>query len=140
MFLFVREKFGWSWHGFFRFAYIGVIMVFTQGFLIRKMMPKYGERRLLFVGLAFSFTAYALIALTGPLATLALAVTLLGLGNGLVNPALNGSISLSSGEHEQGTNLGVSQSLSSLARILGPPTAGFSIKPTAHGRPSRPRE
>ncbi|NJM09792.1 MAG: MFS transporter [Bdellovibrionaceae bacterium] len=48
----------------------------------------------------------------------------MGLGNGLVNPSLNGSISLVSGENEQGGNLGVSQSLSSLARIVGPPTGG----------------
>jgi multidrug resistance protein len=125
LFLFVQERFGWSQaHASFGFAYIGVIMVFTQGYLIRKMLPKYGEKRLLVAGLALSTSAYALISVSGTLGLLALAVTLLGLGNGLVNPSLNGSISLSSGEHEQGANLGVSQSLSSLARILGPPTGG----------------
>lgn len=125
LFLYVQEKYGWSQaRASFGFAYIGVIMVFTQGYLIRKIMPKQGEKRLLFAGLALSLAAYALIAVNGPLAVLTLAVTLLGLGNGLVNPSLNGSISLMSGEHEQGGHLGVSQSLSSLARILGPPTGG----------------
>ncbi len=126
LFLYVQQHYGWNQaHASFGFAYIGVIMVFTQGYLIRKLMPKYGERRLLLIGFVCSFIAYALIAgASGSLALLTLAVTALGLGNGLVNPSLNGSISLSSSEHEQGANLGVAQSLSSLARILGPPTGG----------------
>lgn len=125
LFLYVQSQFGWNQaHASYGFAYIGVIMVFTQGYLIRKMMPKYGERRLLITGLILSFAAYALISVSSGLGLLGLAVTLLGLGNGLVNPSLNGSISLVSGEDEQGGNLGVSQSLSSLARILGPPTGG----------------
>lgn len=125
LFLYVREKFGWSMpQASFGFAYIGVIMVFTQGYLIRKIMPQYGERVLLLAGLGLSLAAYALIALATGVPVLALAVTLLGLGNGLTNPSLNGGISLASGRDEQGGNLGVSQSVSSLARILGPPTGG----------------
>jgi len=125
LFLFVQDHYGWSQaKASFGFAYIGLIMVFTQGYLIRKIMPKFGERRLLLLGFVLSALAYGLIASSNGLLLLTLAVTALGLGNGLVNPSLNGTISLVSGEHEQGANLGVSQSLSSLARIVGPPTGG----------------
>ena len=125
LFLYEQDHFGWTQtRASFGFAYIGVIMVFTQGYLIRKVLPKYGERNLLIVGLIFSTVAYSLISVSGSLWMLTIAVTALGLGNGLVNPSLNGSISLSSGEDEQGANLGVAQSLSSLARIMGPPTGG----------------
>lgn len=125
LFLFVQDRFSWTQAtASFGFAYIGLIMVFTQGYLIRKIMPKFGERKLLLAGLALSTFAYAVIAGSNEVFMLALGVTALGLGNGLVNPSLNGSISLVSGEDEQGANIGVSQSLSSLARILGPPTGG----------------
>ncbi|HMN67204.1 MAG TPA: MFS transporter [Bdellovibrionales bacterium] len=126
LFLFVQEVHGWTLtQASFGFAYIGVVMVFTQGYLIRKWMPKHGERRLLGWGLSLSALGFGLIGLGGPLPMLAFAVTLLGLGNGLVNPSLNGSVSLLSAQDVQGKNLGVAQSLSSLARILGPATGGW---------------
>jgi MFS family permease len=126
LFLMMQEDFMWTLiQVSFGFAYVGLSIVFTQGYLIRKMMPKYGERKLLLVGLVLTALAYALIALHPSLMQIGIAVTLLGIGNGLVNPSLNGGISLISGKDVQGNNLGVSQSLSSLARILGPPTGGL---------------
>ncbi|NJM09791.1 MAG: TCR/Tet family MFS transporter [Bdellovibrionaceae bacterium] len=62
LFLYVQDHFAWSQtKASFGFAYIGVIMVFTQGYLIRKLLPKYGERRLLLLGFVFSVFAYGLI-------------------------------------------------------------------------------
>jgi MFS family permease len=75
-----------------------------------------------------------LIALNPSLLQVGIAVTLLGIGNGFVNPSLNGGISLITGKDDQGNNLGVSQSLSSLARILGPPTGGLLYQ-HSHGFP-----
>ena len=126
LFLFVREHFLWDLtQASLGFAYIGVILVFTQGYLIRKWMPKFGERKLLLLGLFLSAVGFALIAVSHELGLLTVAVTVLGLGNGLVNPALNGIVSLLSGKDVQGNNLGVSQSLSSVARILGPAMGGY---------------
>lgn len=126
LFLYVQDKYHWplAWASL-GFAYIGVIMVITQGYIIRKLMPKYGERNLLIGGLLFSTIGYSLCGAAHELAVLAVGVTALGLGTGLTSPSLNGSISLVSGKDVQGNNLGVSQSLSSLARILGPPTGGY---------------
>src|SRR5205823_1289514 len=125
LFLFVQDHFGWSLkQASFGFGYIGLILVFTQGYLIRKLMPKFGERNLLIAGLLFSMAGFALISASTGLALLTLGVTALGFGNGFANPSLNGSVSLVSGKEVQGNNLGVSQSLSSLARILGPISGG----------------
>ncbi len=126
LFLFVQEKFQWtlaeaSWG----FAYIGLILVFTQGYLIRKWMPKYGERNLLFVGLVLSAAAFFVMGMANTIPLMAVAVTLLGLGNGLATPSLNGSVSLLSGAEVQGNNIGVSQSLSAIARIIGPAAGGY---------------
>lgn len=126
LFLMMQEDFAWTLiQVSFGFAYVGLSIVFTQGYLIRKYMPKFGERKLLLAGLLLSALAYGLIALNPSLMQIGIAVTLLGIGNGLANPSLSGGISLISGKDVQGNNLGVSQSLSSLARILGPPTGGL---------------
>jgi DHA1 family tetracycline resistance protein-like MFS transporter len=125
LFLYVRDQFHWTLtQSAYGFAYIGVIMIFTQGYLIRRWIPKFGERRLVLGGFVLSSAAFALIPFAHSLELLAFAVTLLALGNGLTNPALSGCVSLASGREVQGHNLGVAQSLSSLARILGPPTGG----------------
>ena len=126
LFLLVQDKFGWSLgRASLGFGYIGVIMTFTQGFLIRRMMPRAGEPAVLIAGLTLSAIGFALIGVSGSIPLLAVAVTALGFGNGFVHPALNGSVSLVSGRDVQGNNLGVAQSLSSLARILGPATGGL---------------
>lgn len=129
LFLYVQDKFGWGLaKASFGFAYIGLILAFTQGFLVRRMMPKWGERKTLFIGLTISSLAFAGMGLGLGVLSLGVAVTLLGLGSGLVLPALNGSISLTSSETTQGHNMGVSQSLASLARIVGPPIGGLAYQ------------
>lgn len=126
LFLYVQDRFQWTLlHASFGFAYIGVIMVFTQGFLIRKFLPKYGERRLLTLGIGLAALGFLGVALSPSIPWLTLAVTLLGLGNGLANPALTGSISLLTSQKEQGAALGVNQSLSALGRIIGPALGGL---------------
>ena len=135
LFLFVQDQFKWTFtQASYGFAYIGVIMVITQGYLIRKFLPRVGERKMLVVGLSLSTVGFALCSFGANLWLLATGVTAMGFGYGLTNPSLNGSISLASGRDVQGNNLGVSQSLSSMARIVGPPTGGIlyqQISPAA---------
>jgi MFS family permease len=136
LFLYVRDQFNWSAAvASAGFAYIGVIMVITQGYLIRKLMPTYGERRILLAGIFLSALGFALCSLAAGIGLLAVGVTCLGFGNGMANPSLNSSVSLVSARDVQGNNLGVTQSLSSLARILGPATGGALYQ---HWGPSSP--
>ncbi len=125
LFLYMRDRFQWSLtQSAFGFAYIGLVMVFTQGFLIRRWLPVWGERRMMMTGMLVSGMAFALMIYADQIWILALALTALALGTGMTNPAVNGSISLTSTSDAQGNNLGVSQGFSSLARILGPPSGG----------------
>lgn len=122
---YVGEIYGWGSDKIsYGFVYIGVIIILTQGYLVRKLIPILGERRLLVVGLSlFSFGTLG-IALAKSLVFLTIAITFFSIGNGLTNPSILGSISIVSGESEQGENLGVAQSLASLGRILGPLLGG----------------
>ena len=52
------------------------------------------------------------------------AMAFLAIGMGLLNPSINGLLSLHAAADEQGGILGVGQSASSLARIVGPAVAG----------------
>lgn len=124
--LFMGEKFQWDIKQVsFGFAYIGVIIVFTQGFLVRRLLPKWGERKVLRLGLVLFTVGLTGIALSENIFYMALTMTFLSLGNGLSNPSILGSISLLSDSKEQGATMGVTQSMASLGRILGPALGGF---------------
>jgi multidrug resistance protein len=123
--LFMGEKFQWEVKQVsFGFAYIGVIMIFTQGFLVRRLLPKWGERRVLRLGVLLLALGLGGIAVSGSLTAMCITMTLLALGNGLANPANVGSISLLTSSQEQGATMGVTQSMASLGRILGPVLGG----------------
>jgi MFS family permease len=124
--LYVGQQFGWTSEKVsYGFAYVGIIIIFTQGFLVRRLLPLVGEKVVATSGLLAFALGMGGIALASTVEQLALAMTLLSLGNGCVNPSILGSISLVSSDSEQGENLGVAQSLSSLGRIIGPLMGGL---------------
>jgi DHA1 family tetracycline resistance protein-like MFS transporter len=126
--LYMGEVFSWGIKEVsYGFAYIGVIIVITQGYLIRKFLPKWGERFVLKMGTAAFFVGMALIPMAPNIWLMAVAITLVALGNGMSNPSILGSISNLTDSTEQGSTLGVTQSLSSLGRILGPALGGFAF-------------
>lgn len=124
--LFMGDKFNWGLREVsFGFAYIGVMIVFTQGYLVRKWLPKFGERTTLRIGLLSFAVGLTGIAIAPNLWFMTLTMTLLAVGNGLTNPSTLGSISLLSPADEQGQSMGTTQSLASLGRILGPAFGGW---------------
>lgn len=129
LFLLVQDRFAWTMTtASMGFAYVGIIIALTQGGIIRRTLPKWGEARSFLIGLVLMGVGFAGIALSHQVWLLGLAVTLLALGNGFSNPALTASVSLLSSEDHQGGSMGVNQSLSALGRILGPASGGFVYK------------
>lgn len=129
---FMADRFEWTLkETSFGFAYIGVVLVFTQGFLVRKLLPKLGERKILFYSIPIFILGMALIAPANTVFIMGLSMTLIALGIGQSNPSLSGATSLLADPGEQGATLGANQSLASLGRILGPAIGGYlySIKP-----------
>jgi MFS family permease len=124
--LFVGDKFQWGLKEVsFGFVYIGVLSTLNQGFLVRRLLPKLGERRLLSVGLVLMALSFSLIAQSESIELLAVAMTVLSFGTAFTNPSILGSISLLIPADQQGEALGTAQSSSSLGRILGPAVGGF---------------
>lgn len=124
--LYMGEKFQWTIKEVsFGFAYVGVIAILTQGFFVRKYIPKFGEKRVLAFGLTFMTIGYLGISFAPNLAIMGIVMTFLAVGNGFTNPSTLGSISLLVGPKEQGAALGVAQSMASLGRIIGPALGGW---------------
>lgn len=123
--LLVKDKFGWGIKEVsFGFAYIGIMMILTQGIFVRKLIPKVGEKQVLRTGLVLMCIAFAGIAIAKSIAVLAVAQTLFALGIGFTNPSILGSISLLTDPNEQGAALGTTQGMASLGRIIGPAVGG----------------
>ena len=124
--LWAIEEFGWGpGQVGYVFAYIGMLSAILQGGLIGRLARRFGEERLLLCGLALIGTGLLAMLFAHSIPRLAFAVSALALGMGLTQPSLNSLISRRAGREEQGEVLGVSQSVGSLSRVLGPAVAGF---------------
>ncbi len=124
--LFVGERFHWGLREVsFGFAYVGFIMVLSQGFLVRRLLPKVGEKKMMFMGLTMMGIGLGLIAVSNEIWILAVSQTILAFGASFTNPSVMGSISLLSPSEEQGAAMGTTQGTASLGRIIGPAMGGF---------------
>lgn len=125
--LLLKERFGYDQAGVaYLFAFIGIVMAIVQGGLIGKLVDKVGERPLVVLGAALLATAFVLLAIpvAASVALLLGALALFAVGIGLHNPAVTGLVSRLTPASQQGSALGVTQSMSSIGRILGPLLGG----------------
>lgn len=124
--LFVGDKFQWGVREVsFGFAYIGLVSVICQGFIVRRLLPIVGERKMLTFGLSVMALSLLGTAFSPNIWILAVMQTGLAVGHSFTNPALLGSISLVGNSTEQGAVFGTTQSSASLGRILGPAIGGY---------------
>jgi DHA1 family tetracycline resistance protein-like MFS transporter len=124
--LWAMGEFGWGPRQVgYVFAYVGILSAVLQGGLIGRLARRFGEERLLLCGLTLIGAGLLVMTLAHNLAVLVVAMTGLSLGMGLTQPSLNSLISRRAGGEEQGEVMGVSQSVASLSRVLGPFAAGF---------------
>ena len=113
------------------FAYTGVVLTVVQGGLVGRLAKRFGERRLVPPAILSLAVGLALIPAARNLPLLLLATGLLAVGMGFNSPSITSLISRLSSADEQGGILGVSQSMASLARIIGPAVGGYVYD--AHG-------
>lgn len=108
------------------FVFIGLILIFVQGGIVRQLAGPIGEKRLALTGLLFGLVAFFSLALALKLGAFFGALTLMAFSIGLVSPTMSALVSLYSNESDQGLNLGVFRSAGSLARVVGPLAAAFA--------------
>jgi len=100
------------------------VLTIGQGLLVRRLLPRIGERRIALIGVILMTLGFSLIGLTAmkvlPAVALWYILPIVVLGFSAVTPSLQSMLSQAATSDEQGSVLGTGQSLSSLARILGP--------------------
>lgn len=130
--LYTMFRFGYdAQHNGYLFAYVGLLAVIVQGGLIGRLVKRFGELPLVVAGALFFAGSLFAIPFVGPqrggLLALLIGGGIFSLGNSLSTPSLTSLASKSVGPAEQGSVLGVTQSVASLARAVGPLIAALLI-------------
>jgi DHA1 family tetracycline resistance protein-like MFS transporter len=118
-------------------GFVGLIGAAIQGGLVRKLVPRYGERRLLIFGLALFTVSISLMPFGPSYASYFLILLPLAVGRSFIDPSTSALVSKAASASEQGRTLGTFQGLSSLARVVGPIVGltAFSAHPDFPGLP-----
>ncbi len=113
------------------FMLIGIVSAIVQGALIGRLVGRFGERRLMVsggmlmaVGLVALPQAFASGPGTGSLTLLYSGLLILAAGSAMVGPSAASFVSRRAPASEQGSALGLLQSVGAVARIIGPVLAG----------------
>jgi MFS transporter, DHA1 family, tetracycline resistance protein len=130
--LFMKEVLHWGPAGIGTVLFIvGVIDILTQGFLIRKLLPLFGEFRLATAGLVLSMLGFfilTVVSFTASPLLLYAGVIIFIIGDGLFEPSISGLIANSVEAGMQGRMQGANQSMLSLARVIGPLYGGWTYQ------------
>jgi len=122
------------------FFIVGIAAAIVQGGLIGRLTRRFGETRLLTAGLLLQAVGFVMLDVAphvtpSPVGALAACCILIAGGSGLVTPSVSSYISRSAGQDVQGLTLGTMQSLSALARVLGPAVGGILYQAVAPPAP-----
>jgi multidrug resistance protein len=119
----------------YMFAWIGVVLATIQGGVVGRVVARFGEHRIVPAALLLMAVSLALIAFSPTVPVLAVVTGLLAVGMGFNSPSIMSAISQLADPKDQGSTLGLSQSLGSLARIIGPMWGGFVFDHFGIGTP-----
>ncbi len=131
--LFAERRFHYEGHAFgpveigYLFAYVGLLGIILQGGLLGRLVRRFGEPTLVSAGFLSLVIGYLALGVVHDIAPLLVTATVSSFGNGVLRPSLTSLISQQAGRHEQGTVLGLNQSIMSVAQILAPTIAGAVI-------------
>ena len=109
---------------YFLFFYIGLVLTLAQGILVRRLNKFVADEMLAVWGVLLMAAGLASLVLANLWVSptvLLLAMAILVVGFALNTPSLQSMISRRSPKDQQGSVLGINQSASAMARILGPP-------------------
>ncbi len=106
-------------------AFLGIAQVITQLRLVRPLVEKYGERRLLILGDVVLLVSFWLLAVFSDAITVTLLLGAFAFGTGVSEPTMQALVTRFGGRNMRGHLLGLYQSARSLALIGGPILAGW---------------
>ncbi|MBK8617135.1 MAG: MFS transporter [Anaerolineales bacterium] len=134
--LYSNARFGWTpaQNSYF-YLYVGLCGILVQGVLFGKLQTRFGERKLIPVGLTCMAIGLAGMAFVPAAWMIFPAVAVVALGTGISIPSLTALVSLRIPDSEQGRLMGGNQTLLALTNIFGPAIAGISFDVVAISAP-----
>ncbi len=113
------------------FAFMGVISAIIQGGVVGRLAVRLGEQRLAVAGGLLLAAGLALVPAAAGGGWFLPVLAVMSAGSALAAPSIYAVVSRRAEPGQQGAALGLTQTASTLGRILGPTVAGFLIG--AHG-------
>ncbi|MCE7934229.1 MAG: MFS transporter [Chlorobi bacterium CHB2] len=127
--MFLERQFGFKARETgYLFAFSGLMGAIVQGGLVGRLATAWGEVKLSTIGFFAMAISYIPMGFIHDWRLFLIGVVVGGFGSSVTRPALTTLLTKSVGPHEQGEALGVSQSLNSIAQIIGPILAGALIE------------
>lgn len=117
---FTMEKFGWNeaWVGY-SLAFVGIMAAIVQGGLTRTIIPKLGNNKSIYWGLALYAVGLLMYAFANK-GWMMFPITIIVAMGGIATPALQAIMSNQVPANEQGELRGALTSLMSLTAVIGP--------------------
>lgn len=126
--LFAERRFHWGPREVgYLFAYAGLLGIVLQGGVVAALVKRFGEPAVVRSGLVGLASGYVVMAFAHGLPSLLVAGALSSYGSSSIRPALTSLITRRSHRGEQGTVIGLTQSLTSVSLILAPVLSGALI-------------
>lgn len=104
----------------FSFVYMGLIVIFVQGGIIRKISGKISEKHISIFGSLLLLVGFFFLSIARTPFLTFFSLSFLSLGSALLNPSLSSLVSIFSANAEQGKSIGLFRGLGSLARAFSP--------------------
>lgn len=121
------------------FSIMGVQDIISQGFIMPKLLRKLSDRQIAILGMISEIIGYSFIAVSALFSFYPIFIVgmfIFGFGDSIFGPSFNGMISKAVDSSEQGRIQGGSQSIQSLARIIGPIIGGQIYVSLGHAAPA----
>lgn len=109
------------------FGITGLIGAIVQAGFMKRISQKFSDKKIVVAGLIFMSIGLFFIPYGGNFLGLSIVISILAIGTGILQPIIPTMISKRAEQNLQGAILGVNQSISALARVLGPLWGGFSF-------------
>jgi DHA1 family tetracycline resistance protein-like MFS transporter len=121
------------------FSIMGIQDILSQGVIMPKLLIKLNDSQIAILGMISEVIGYCLIATSALLSFYPMFIVgmfIYGFGDSIFGPSFNGMVSKSGDASEQGRIQGGSQSIQSLARIIGPIIGGQIYVSLGHATPA----
>ncbi len=108
------------------FIYIGFIIAFVQGGVVRRKASSVGEKKMSMIGMVALIPGLLLISQAYTSGMLYAGLFFLAVGSSMIMPCLTTLITLYTPAEEQGRSVGIFRSMGALARVVGPILASIA--------------